>query len=657
MRSISICKNLILSSILIVSISVSAQNVFTLDKLKIQPVKNSSVATSSNLSYSPFGTEMPISGLSITGLIRKKSPDYFVRVILKDKRGIQYVVAEMYEELNSEELIRLNNYCEETAILENIEPDSIKIYIKDAYLQIDSVYTTESMRDLNAILKQKRISKRSQVNSIVKRINTYNKRNGRPWTAAETELSTLPYDTKKRIMGINDDYNTSGLEYYSGGYFIVGHGQLSNTVTNDPFVDSFDWRNRHGKNWMTSVKHQGWTSYCVGFSVLGCTEALTKLYYNNANLEIDLSEQELASCADTYPHIFNEGLDLGACLDYIHENGVCDEQSYPLNTSYNIYENLTCNSGNIIPNERVRTGVGSSIGLNMHNIKSALINDGPLISGWAGNANESGHAMTLVGYGKIKATDTIYFHNSITNSNDIISIPSSLIGSTYWIFKDSYGTTSANNGYYNLIFSEMQNNNGNVFITSMSPVFSLGMPITTINYTDDDIIIEDADGDGFFNWGIGPKPQNCPVWIPDICDGDDSDSTVGIMDEYGYLSENVLREPWTLSSDFSYGNAGSMTYGNIIIPYGKKLSVTGTLTCMGNASIIVQNGGILEIDSGILANANINLHAGSTITVKNGGIIYMRTDTDLNAPLGCYVNIEDGEIRKPFIKKSTVWDE
>ncbi|MCK9311971.1 MAG: hypothetical protein M0P26_06810 [Bacteroidales bacterium] len=65
----------------------------------------------------------------------------------------------------------------------------------------------------------------------------------------------------------------------------------------------------------------------------------------------------------------------------------------------------------------------------------------------------------------------------------------------------------------------------------------LNTPITSLNYTDTDIVCADRDGDGYYYWGIGSKPTHCPLCAPDEPDGDDSNPNLGPMDEYGYCAE------------------------------------------------------------------------------------------------------------------------
>ena len=178
----------------------------------------------------------------------------------------------------------------------------------------------------------------------------------------------------------------------------------------------------------------------------------------------------------------------------------------------------------------------------------------------------------------------------------------------------------------------------------------LGLPILSMNKTDDDIIVEDADGDGFYNWGIGPKPAGCPSWIPDICDGDDSDNTKSGIDQYGHLSSIRPGSTVTLSNDYTIGNPNVMLYDSFIVPNGRTFRVTGSVMCIGKSKITVQSGGCLIIDGGVFANAEIILSSNATVKIKNGGTLYTRPGCDFYAPSGCIVEVEKGSINGPYKK-------
>ena len=571
---------------------------------------------------------------------------------------------ETYEELNSAEITIFDRFCEETLLLDDIIPDSFKIFVNDAILELDSFTIKERHCCVEEYEKIKEDIREKQIEDIVTRINLYNLENKRPWIAGKTELSKQPYEIRERVLGLSPETCSGGFEYYVGGFFVVGHDslQMYHSREADPYVDSFDWRNRHGKNWITPVEYQGFTNYCMPFATVGVLEALTKLYYNNADLEIDLSEQEIASCADCYAHQSWQGFSAATVLNYVTQHGVCDESSYPFAyptiESYSLIDTLICESDNIEPNQWIKPNTEGTVpnSITMYGIKHAIISYGPLISGWNGNNISNGHAMALVGFGKVLPNDSLYEYSMGTNNISYVNGLDNYIGSTYWIFKNSYGVSENDNGYRYIIFPSMVGHNSDVIIHGMSLSYCLGLPLTSLTYNDDDIIIEDADGDGFYTWGFGEKPEGCPSWIPNLRDEDDSDNTKARMDDYGHLHDIPLRSPWVLTSDECLNNTEDILYNAIVIPSGYTLTISGSIMCVGSTSITVEPGGNLVVDGGILANSAINLSPSSTVTIKNGGIIYMRKDNDFLAPLGCIVNIQDGEIRGPYVKKSEIWN-
>ncbi|UPS44872.1 C1 family peptidase [Prevotella sp. E15-22] len=640
-------------------VPVFAEDSFHLDKsiAESRTIRRMNVSFESSSSFSLERSNSYISGLSIYGSIRKTSPDYFVRVLLEDKNQHEYVILEMFEEICSDETSLFTDYAEETALLNNIEPNRIKVFISNASIQIDSIAIAQTRCNSNVFKFNQSKLRDAQIASIVNRINKFNTENDRPWIAGATNLSRESYEIKKRKMGFSDDVSLGGLEYCVGGYFVFGHKKKNKerNLANNPFVESFDWRNRHGKNWLTSIKDQGFTKYCVAFSALGCVESLIKLYYNRSELEVDLSEQEIASCGDSIPHKFSEALSFKTVSDYICNHGVCDEDAYPLNVNYDYTEVITCESDNIEPNEWFQMGSDEYVGQRLRDIKTALITKGPLVSGWRPTSG-LGHSMALVGYGTLHQGDTIRLYDSSANyPRPQYSISQRYDGSTYWIFKNSDGLSEGDQGYYYIIFDDMIGDNSNVYISNMSPAFAFGMPTASLNYTDDDIIIEDADGDGYFNWGLGSKPIGCPSWIPNDEDGDDSDSTKYKMDEYGHLMSVMQRDPCIMTVDCDNYSENLLQGGDIIIPNGRKYTLYGSMIGIGTASISVKSGGKLVIDGGIWANAKLNLHPGSEVIIKNAGKIYMSTGWSFDAPIGCQVTIENGEICGPFVKKSMKW--
>ena len=587
----------------------------------------------------------PINGLSINGRITIQDDDYFVRFLLKDKKGNEYVVMESYKELNDDSSIDLKGYCEETALLSDVVPDSLKLIIHHATFQCDNIVLLYSDRspskDKDLLLAQAKEIRIRQTEDKAERINRYNKSHKKLWFAGVTDLSTKDFATRMRQLGFRENQNTGGLEYYIGGIFEMGE-TLHRDTTSSPYVNSFDWRDRHGKNWMTSVKNQYDSQYCAAFSSIGALEGLTNIYYNQ-DLHLDLSEQE-AACCNAYDGVdfFYWGMPIDPVLLYITTHGVCDDQSYP-------YVNYpqSCRSDEIETQILIQPNNYHIISANTDTIKNALIQKGPLISGYYSSyivdintgdtIPDGGHAMTLVGYGTIQAGQTFSVnYNGVILETETIDVHDERVGKTYWIFKDSYYGQYEweHDGYMYLIFNDD---------TWMHPPYAYDIPIYVEGLNNLEIISEDNDGDGYYFWGLGPKPSSCPYWVPGVPDGDDSNSFKGAMDQYGNLSAIGLHYPWDrIYGTETYDDNRGLIH-NIYIENGGVLSITGE-TVMANCKIIVKNGGTLIVDGGRLLHSEIEMESSSTLRIINGGLIHMKPGLYFSAPAGANVVIEEGEI-------------
>jgi len=460
---------------------------------------------------SPFsGKATSIYGLAVKASISFSDENGLVRIILVDQQNNEYLVYEAYPMLEDETTFSVENLCEETAALNNVTPRLLKIEVKGASLSVKSItYTTVADKNID-IQKVSKEKKNLQNSKKISQINKSIKSKGLAWVAGETEVSALSYGEKKKLFG--QSTFPSGIEYYTGGILQAGDGLNLKSATAAAMVDNWDWRSRHSKNWVTEVKNQGSCGSCWAFAATGATEAQVNLYYNQL-LNLNLSEQDVLSCSGGgdcsggFPDM---------ALDYIKNNGIVDETAFPYTST-----NQLCSSKNTNSTQLIKIGGRANFGSTTwpksdDNLKKMIIKYGPL----SGGLYDWSHAMVLLGWKVVKAGDRFYTRDS-NKMTYWVTIPdgSPLIGTTVWIFKNSWGNWG--DGGYVYVQTTMANIGWTHGITS--PVQSLKQ-----NYA---VQYVDNDHDGYYWWGLGVKPASCPG--PDQPDGDDSNVSLGPLDEFG----------------------------------------------------------------------------------------------------------------------------
>lgn len=579
-----------------------------------------------------------IYALSIDATVTLPRESSFCRIVLEDKEGRNYLVAETDRFRNDSETVQLDNYCEETALLEGITPLRLKCYLSgDASVNITGIHTSSHQpeRSGSDIQSAKTELRTAQVQSIVDSINAYNIRNGKLWRAGVTDYSLRTIEERCDI-GAADPY-VANMIYYVCGIYEVGERLQTKTTYQSPYVDSFDWRNRHGKNWITSVKNQSTGGSCWAFAAVAVTEAIANLYYNQ-NIDYDLAEQEVVSCSGCGTNA--GGGNQASALAWISNHGVSEETSFPFSNSDEPCSNKG-EYGELL--SFVDTGVVYGFRNDFDKIKNALIHYGPVLSGFRFySAGYHGHAMPIVGYSTIHAGDTIWFFDSYAQSptsNYVVQSGDSRIGNTCWIFKNSYGTNFSYDlhGYMYVLFNDPA--------CMFTPHYAK-TPVSSLIYSDTDIIVEDRDGDGYFNWGIGQRPSNVPSWAAQEEDGDDSDDRLGPMNQYGYSYPlSVGGSTFTITNPITVSNDSYMR-NHIRITGNGALTLTSTMRCYRGVRLTIESGTSLIIDGGCLSNIIIDAKVGSTIRLLNGGVILTNKNSPFELPNGAVLEIDNGDIIK-----------
>ncbi len=566
----------------------------------------------------PFSSISNASSVTLTGNVTLNSDSSLVRIIMVDAIGEEYMLFESYSMImdTNTSSYSFNNYTDETKYLHNITPSSLKLYVYDASVTIQSLYIntttrtttfaqTESLRyDYYVSMNQQKIAK----------INAQISNRGMRWNAGENEFGNLYYKEKRFDFGGGDDYNSYGLEFQISGVFsIPQYWERSLLKTDVPStVFEYDIRKLHNAlnvtspyynsksihGWMTPTKNQYVPQHCGScwaFAAVATVEGVTNLYFNK-HIDFDLSEQYILSCSGA-----------GSCrrgwvddaLHYIHDYGIVDEICAPY------YANDTaCNTIDTAnKNELVFISDRVSVGTNAPNVQKSIVKYGPLA------AKISGHAMSLIGWREY---------------ND---------GTLAWIFKNS--------STWNNIESGIRLVDENSLLSSYRITYT-----SSLHYSDSDRVCVDMDGDGYYNWGIGSKPATCPDCAPDTADGNDDDVTVGPIDEYGHpilpfmpltipSSEVLTTQTWANDTTFC---------GDLYIKNNSALTLTGSISMQASHKIYVQNGSTLVINGGKTSLAGVTIQNGGHLVVNSNGIIEICNPSDFLIEQGGLFNCNYGQI-------------
>jgi hypothetical protein len=484
-------------------------------------------------------------GLGISGNITLNSDSSLIRIIVKSRQNVEYLVFESYPMITDTTSFSFSNECEESCFFDGYVPDSLIIQIKDATMTLDHVSWSDIQ--YNNALSLQRQAKGNKDSIKVASLSNYILKNDLIWRADKTLFSGLFYSDKKEMWG--NKYQTHAFEYYAGG--IYSYEPASGEIIHYGYVDNFDWRNRQEANiegskyyngdggWITPVRCQlgcwngfdlvcqqkpddvdecnklGWTrrnpGTCWIFGPLAQAEALDNLYYNQF-FNDDLSE-EFVACKDG----FVDNYQGKTYLELKYPNYVPDEEYLQYTAS-----NKECNDIHDLHYKVSIDDYHNFSNPSDETMRTKLINKGPIsVSNMQDEENNPlRHCMCLVGWGTIDETTGV-----ITGQAPGTIIDESYFGITYWIYKQSEGPYGGHDGYVYML---------NTNEDTPQEYYAAYTPIHHTNKTENDRKFYDKDGDGYYFWGIGDKPQNCPG--PAEEDGDDSNPGLSPINSNGFCT-------------------------------------------------------------------------------------------------------------------------
>ncbi len=215
-------------------------------------------------------------------------------------------------------------------------------------------------------------------------------------------------------------------------------------------ADHFNWRDVDGKNYLTSVKHQGAAASCWILAATGVLEARFDVWFDDPDLNLDLSEQHVI-CDGRYGGS-NGGFEYGA-LAFFRDIGVVTEEELPYTAS---------NTSPLWPlqpgwEDRVHkiTEYEEYITSSNQNIKDYLHTYGPLLGtmnthyDWYWPVEPVGSSETpeeLVGsYELSDPGQTGWINHAVTVAG--YHDDPAVEGGGYWIVKNSWGVLWGDDGY------------------------------------------------------------------------------------------------------------------------------------------------------------------------------------------------------------------
>lgn len=229
---------------------------------------------------------------------------------------------------------------------------------------------------------------------------------------------------------INRNYTDEYFVDPSHGHFIQKNETLHTLQLNDalPAPLQINWEK---KNHVSSVKNQLRCGGCWAFS---SAEAVESIWSIQNNVLYNLSEQELIDCSSSYGNNGCNGGSMDAAFQYIIQNGLCTNLSYPYQAAQNECQNNTCeavvkitNYSDITQNQEMilKRAVALqpvSVAIQANKRSFQMYQSGIYSDPECGTQLD--HGVLIVGYG-----------HSFEDNMD------------YWIVKNSWGPEWGENGY------------------------------------------------------------------------------------------------------------------------------------------------------------------------------------------------------------------
>ncbi len=188
--------------------------------------------------------------------------------------------------------------------------------------------------------------------------------------------------------------------------------------------------------------------------------------------------------------------------------------------------------------------------------------------------------------------------------------------------KNSWGANWGDNGYLHyFVHPDHGHLSPYAYITGVEREVRTTANGPLVPYTQ--VRCVDEDGDGYYNWGLGPRPANLPAGAYLEPDGDDTDPSVGPLGSTGYMRSNFCFQrtdktgldkkeiAWEMNRAHPFQMAARRCTLDVIIPPGAALnsvvsshpSIVRCLLIGGGKKVVLYYEGTGEAYDGIKLTA------------------------------------------------------
>jgi len=334
-------------------------------------------------------------------------------------------------------------------------------------------YGQDSQAEIE-VREQSRVSEQAQLEAIRKAIEE----KGAQWQAGVTSVSGLSLEAKKQLCGAKFAPVTEDV------------AAVTPSMDLGALPAAFDWRDKDGVNWMTSVKDQNPCGTCWVHGTLGSLEAAINIYRDDPDIDMDLSEQMILSCAAPNITPTCSGGEPVEAYDYlVWDGGVPDEACFTYQCPASSPSAVPCNCCPDWADKAWEITYAQVSPDTTDAYKAALMEYGPL--GVPMRANDDWFSYTGGIYQPVLESEEWMDAFALDEPNHWITMVGYDDAGGYWIVKNSWSRDWGEEGYGKILYGDIEQYSHTFAILSVDGPDNC-KSVTVYNDGDADLEISDV---------------------------------------------------------------------------------------------------------------------------------------------------------------------